>query len=409
MAMATAITGRKQLVFDWTAVDRNRRTKTGEITAPNIKIAKLLLKQQGLEVRKIRRHSSHSFRIGGRVKTRDIVFSSRQLATMIEAGIPIAQALHGVAQGNSKKALATLLNEIRHEVETGTPLSAALRKHPKHFNRLYTSLVAVGEESGTLDELMESIATYLEKMESIKRKIRAALFYPAMVILVMFVVVALLLIVVIPVFEELFRDFGAHLPILTLWVVDVSHSVRSHWMAILLGTMIGVTLLVVSYRRSGNMRHLMDRAVLRTPVFGPIIRKAVIARITRTLGTMFGAGVPIINSLDTVSQAAGNRLYGQALEQIREEVATGRTLESTMSETGLFPGMVLQMVKTGEESGELERMLNKIAEFYEDEVDNAVSTISSLVEPILIVILGIVVGIIVIAMYLPIFKMAAVF
>lgn len=405
--MATAT--KKEPVFDWTATDKNRRKKTGEIAAPNLQIAKLLLRQQGLEVKKIRKQSNVGFSLGNRVKTKDIVFATRQMATMIEAGIPIAQSMQGIAQGHNKRAVTELLNEIRHDVESGATLSSALRKHPKHFNRLYTSLVAVGEESGTLDELMENIATYLEKIEGIKSKIRAALFYPAMVIIVAIVVVVLLLIVVIPVFEDLFKGFGADLPTLTQWVVNVSHSVQDHWVMMLLITMLTVTFLTFSYKRSEKAQLSLDRLILRIPIFGPILRKAIIARISRTLATMFGAGVPIIDSLQTVAEASGNRLYGEALGKIREEVATGRTLEATMSEAGLFPGMVLQMVRTGEETGKLELMLNKVADFYESEVDNAVATISSLIEPMLIVFLGVVVGIIVVAMYLPIFKMAAVF
>jgi type IV pilus assembly protein PilC len=349
------------------------------------------------------------FSFGTTVKVKDVVFMTRQLATMIEAGIPIAQSLRGIGLGHEKPGVKTLLGNIRSDVEAGTNLSSALRKHPQHFNRLYTSLVTVGEQSGTLDILMNKIASYLEKIEEIKGKVRSALFYPALVIIVAVVIVAILLIVVIPEFEILFQDFGADLPSLTRWVVDLSHSVQEYWVVYLLVTMVVSTGLVFTYKRSSKMQFLLDKLVLKVPVFGPILRKAIIARVARTLATMFGAGIPLVDALETVATAAGNGVYRDGMLQIRREVSTGRSLESSMAETGLFPGMVLQMVTTGEESGELERMLDKVADFFETEVDNAVAVISSLVEPFLIIVLGIIVGTIVIAMYLPIFKMGAVF
>jgi type IV pilus assembly protein PilC len=369
----------------------------------------MLLRRQGIRVKKIRKHSRSIFSIGDTVKVRDIVFMTRQLATMIEAGIPIAQSLRGIALGHEKDSVKRLLIRIREDVETGTNLSTALRKHPAHFNRLYTALVTVGEESGTLDILMNKIATYLEKIEAIKSKVRSALFYPAMVIVVAVVIVAILLIVVIPEFESLFSDFGADLPTLTRWVVSMSHTFQEYWVFILLASMVLGTILVFSYKRSSKMQHMMDQVILRIPIFGPIIRKSIIARVSRTLATMFGAGIPLVDALETVSTAAGNQIYSNGLLKVRRDVSTGRSLEGSMSDTGLFPGMVLQMVSTGEESGELEKMLDKVAEFFENEVDNAVAVIASLVEPFLIIILGIIVGTIVIAMYLPIFKLGAVF
>ena len=372
-------------------------------------MAKVMLRRQGIRIRKLRKQPKPLFSFGNTVKVKDVVFMSRQLATMLEAGIPIAQSLRGISIGHENAAVKSLLGKIRSEVEAGTSLSAVLKRHPQHFNRLYTSLVAVGEQSGTLDGLMDKIAAYLEKIEQIKSKIRSALFYPATVIVVAIVIVAVLLIVVIPEFESLFKDFGADLPSLTRWVVDLSHSVQAYWYFYLITLMILVALAVYSYKRSPKMQLLMDKLILRVPIFGPIIRKAIIARISRTLATMFGAGIPLVDALETVSTAAGNGIYKNGILAVRAQVSTGRSLEGSMGDTKLFPGMMLQMVSTGEESGELEKMLDKVADFFENEVDNAIAVISSLVEPFLIVILGIIVGTIVVAMYLPIFKLGSVF
>ena len=407
--MAKAKTKTAPAVFAWSGIDKANRKASGELEAQNIQSARLLLRRQGVRVKKIRKRAKPMFSFGNTVKTKDIVFMTRQIATMIEAGIPIAQTLRGISLGHENAGVKELLNKIRSDVEAGTNLSGSLRKHPQHFNRLYTSLVTVGEQSGTLDILMNKIASYLEKIEEIKGKVRSALFYPALVIVVAIVIVAILLIVVIPEFETLFSDFGADLPSLTRWVVELSHSVQQNWVVYLLSTMVIGTILVFSYKRSTKMQHLLDRIILRVPVFGAIIRKSIIARISRTLATMFGAGIPLVDSLETVASAAGNGVYRDGMLAIRRDVSTGRSLEGSMTDSGLFPGMVLQMVATGEESGELERMLDKVADFYENEVDNAVAVISSLVEPFLIIVLGIIVGTIVIAMYLPIFKLGAVF
>jgi type IV pilus assembly protein PilC len=399
----------KPSTFVWNGIDKGNRKASGEIEAVNLQIAKLLLRRQGIRVKKIRKRSKSLFSLGKTVKVKDIVFFTRQLATMMEAGIPIATSLRGISVGHENAAVKTLLSSIREDVEAGTNLSSTLKKHPGHFNRLYTSLISVGEESGTLDVLMNKIASYLEKMEAIKAKIRSAMFYPALVIIVAVVIVSILLIVVIPEFESLFSDYGSDLPSLTQWVVDLSHTFQQYWFWIFLGLMVFSTFLVFSYKRSTKMQHTLDRIILHIPVFGPIIRKAIIARVSRTLATMFGAGIPLVDALETVAKAAGNRVYTRGLLEVRRDVSTGRNLEGSMSDTGLFPGMMLQMVSTGEEAGELERMLDKVAEFFENEVDNAIAIIASLVEPFLIIILGIIVGTIVIAMYLPIFKLGAVF
>jgi type IV pilus assembly protein PilC len=399
----------KPSTFVWSGIDKGNRKASGELEATNIQVARLLLRRKGIRVKKIRKRSRSLFSIGKQVKVKDIVFFTRQLATMMEAGIPIATSLRGITMGHENVAVKSLLNKVREDVEAGTALSLSLKKHPQYFNRLYISLVTVGEESGTLDILMTKIALYLEKIELIKGKIKSALFYPALVMIVAIVIVAILLIVVIPEFESLFSDYGANLPTLTRWVVNMSHTFQQYWFWFLIGTMVISTCLVFAYKRSPKMQFAMDRVVLRIPIFGPIIRKAIIARVSRTLATMFGAGIPLVESLETVASAAGNRVYTRGLLEVRRDVSTGRTLEGSMMDTGLFPGMVIQMVSTGEEAGELERMLDKVAEFFEQEVDNAIAVISSLVEPFLIIFLGIIVGTIVVAMYLPIFKLGAVF
>ena len=396
-------------VFNWSGIDKANRKASGELEAQNIQTARLLLRRQGIRVKKLRKQPKALFSFGTTVKVRDIVFMTRQLATMIEAGIPIAQALRGISIGHENKGVKDLLSKIRSDVEAGTNLSTTLKKHPEHFNRLYTSLVTVGEESGTLDLLMNKIAGYLEKIEAIKSKVKSALFYPALVVIVAVVIVAILLIVVIPEFESLFSDFGADLPSLTRWIVNLSHSVQDKWVVYLVVTMVIGVSSSYFYKRSKKMQYLMDKVILRVPVFGTIIRKSIIARIARTLATMFGAGIPLVDALDTVGTASGNAIYQAGMSAIKRDVSSDRSLEDSMGDTGLFPGMVLQMVATGEESGELERMLDKVADFFEEEVDNAVAVISSLVEPFLIIFLGIIVGTIVVAMYLPIFKLGSVF
>lgn len=396
-------------VFVWSGLDRANNNASGEIKAQNTQSARISLQRQGIRVKKLRKQAAPMFSFGNTIKIKDVVFMTRQLATMIEAGIPLAQSLRGIALGHDNAGVKKLLDSIRTDVEAGNNLSVALKKHPKYFNRLYTNLVTVGEESGALDVLMSKVAGYLEKIEAIKSKVRSALFYPVLVIMVAIVIVAVLLIVVIPEFEVLFTDFGADLPKLTRWVVNASHSVQNNWAVYLLGTVVAATALVFAYKRSPGMQNMLDRIVLRFPIFGSIIRKAIIARIARTLATMFGAGIPLVDALETVANAAGNSVYERGLLETRRDVSSGRSLGGSMSDTGQYPGMVLQMVNTGEEAGELEVMLDKVADFYENEVDNAVAVISSLVEPLLIIVLGVIVGTIVIAMYLPIFKLGSAF
>ncbi len=395
--------------YVWEGTDSKGRRVKGDNEAPNVAFVKATLRRQGIRPTKVRKKPRPLFQVKKRVKPRDISFATRQMATMISAGIPVAQSIDAIARGHDNPSMQELLTSVRQDVESGTSLSNALGRYPVHFDRLFTSLVAAGEQSGTLDQLLEKIAEYKEKIEAIKSKIKAALLYPTAVLLVAVVVITLLLIFVIPQFENLFSSFGADLPTLTRMIVDLSRWFQQYWwLAFLItaGVIVGTMFI---YRRSERMQYAVDRIMLRLPLFGVILRKATIARYARTLSTMFGAGVPLVDALESVAAATGNRVYYNGIMEVRNEVSTGRSLEAAMAQTGLFPTMVLQMVSTGEESGELELMLLKIAEFHEREVDDAVSAISSLIEPLMIVVLGLTIGTVVVAMYLPIFKMAAVF
>jgi type IV pilus assembly protein PilC len=394
--------------FVWNGIDRNGRKVTGENEAPNAAYVNAILRRQGIRPLKVRKQNKRRFRTSKKVTPKEIAVATRQLSAMISAGIPLAQAFDILSRGQDNPGMQKLMDSIRQDVESGTNLSAALGKFPVHFDALYCNLVDAGEQSGTLDALMEKIADYKEKIESIKSKIKSALFYPAAVVVVAFIVTSVLLIFVIPQFEALFKNFGGELPTLTQMVIGLSRWFQRWWYAlfgILAAVIVGSAYF---YKRSPRLQHAMDRFILRVPVVGEIIRKATIARYTRTLATMFGAGVPLVDALDAVAGAAGNRVYHDAVMEIKSDVSTGQQLAGSMEKTGLFPHMVLQMVAIGEESGELEIMLNKVADFYEQEVDDAVSALSSLLEPIIMVFLGVVIGGLVIAMYLPIFKLAAV-
>lgn len=395
--------------FVWEGTDSKGRQVKGDHEAPSVAYVKAQLRRQGIRATKVRKKPSPLFKRKKRITTGDLTFATRQLATMIAAGIPVAQAIDGIGRSHENPSMQEMLSSIRQDVESGTSLSAALARYPLHFDLLYRSLVEAGEQSGTLDILLEKVATYKEKIEAIKSKIKAAMLYPSSVLFVAVIVTALLLIFVIPQFESLFQNFGGDLPTLTRLIVDLSRWFQAYWwlfFGVLIGSIVGITYI---YKRSPRLQFAADRLLLRLPIFGPIFKKSTIARFARTLSTMFGAGVPLVDALETVANAAGNRVYTNAILDVRNEVSTGRGLAATMAYSGLFPSMVMQMVETGEESGELELMLLKIAEFYEREVDDAVTALSSLIEPVMIVILGVTVGTMVVAMYLPIFKMAAVF
>lgn len=405
MATAAGVKGIKEFVFEWEGKDKTGKTIRGEQRSGGEAAVSATLRRQGILVTKVKKRRMS----GGRsIKQRDIAIFTRQLATMMKAGVPLLQAFDIVARGAGNPKLTRLLNEIRNDVETGTSLSSAFRKHPLYFNALYCNLVEAGEAGGILEQLLDRLALYEEKTLAIKNKIKSALMYPVAVIVVAFVVLTVIMIFVIPAFKEVFKSFGADLPAPTLVVIAMSEFFVAYWY-IIFGVLIGGGYFFLeSWKRSEKMQMTMDRLLLRIPVFGDLINKSVIARWTRTLSTMFAAGVPLVEALDSVGGASGNAVYQQATEQIQKDVSTGSALTTSMQATGVFPTMVLQMAAIGEESGSLDHMLGKAAEFYEDEVDEMVKGLSSLMEPFIIVILGVLIGGIVVSMYLPIFKLGQV-
>ena len=399
----------KVFEFQWEGVNQKRVPANGDIEAPTLSQARAMLRQRGLRVTKIKRKTKPLFTSAKPVSVVDISFASRQMATMIGAGIPIAQTLRAIGKGHESASMEKLMLDLSREVESGSSLSVSLAKYPQHFNRLFTSLVEAGEESGKLDVMLERVATYNEKLEAIKSKVKSAMMYPTIVLLVSVVVTMLLLLFVIPQFETLFKTFGADLPTLTRMIVDASRWMQDYWW-IFIGVVAGFsTSFMYMYRRSEKMKFTLDRVLIKMPIFGVIFRKSALARFSRTLGIIFGAGVPLVEGMNTVGAATGNRVYQKAVSDVKNDISTGRSLESAMSATKVFPNMMLQMVASGEESGELEVMLDKVAEFYEREVDDSVDAMASIIEPVMIVFLGGIIGTMVLAMYLPIFKMAAVF
>jgi type IV pilus assembly protein PilC len=404
--MATAVSkGVKEFVFEWEGKDRGGKQVRGEIRAAGENQVKSSLRRQGVLPTKIKKRKMRS---GKSIKPRDIAIFTRQLATMMKAGVPLLQAFDIVGRGNPNASVTKLLNDVRTDVETGTSLSAAFRKYPMYFNALYCNLVEAGEAAGILESLLDRLAVYMEKTEAIKSKIKSALMYPISVVVVAFVVVAVIMIFVIPAFKSVFSSFGADLPAPTLIVIAISEVFVAYWWLIFGG--IGGTLyfFMQAWKRNEKMQKFMDRLLLKVPVFGALIEKSCIARWTRTLSTMFAAGVPLVEALDSVGGASGNSLYADATEKIQQEVSTGTSLTAAMTNANLFPTMVLQMCAIGEESGSIDHMLGKAADFYEAEVDEMVAGLSSLMEPIIIVFLGTLIGGIVVSMYLPIFKLGAV-
>lgn len=402
---ARAKSAAKEQIFEWEGKDKNGKLVRGEIRAGGEAVVNASLRRQGILVTKVKKRRTS----GGRsIKQKDIAIFTRQLATMMKAGVPLLQAFDIVARGASNPRMTKLLNDIRSDVETGTSLSAAFRKQPQHFDSLYCNLIEAGEAGGILEALLERLAIYQEKTMALKQKIKSALMYPIAVMVVAFVVLTVIMIWVIPAFKEVFRSFGADLPAPTLFVIAMSEFFVNWWYVIF-GTLFGgAYFFFQSWKRSEKMQMVMDRLLLRLPVFGSLIEKSVIARWTRTLSTMFAAGVPLVEALDSVGGASGNAVYAQATEQIQKDVSTGSALTTSMTATSVFPTMVLQMSAIGEESGSLDHMLGKAAEFYEEEVDDMVKGLSSLMEPFIIVILGVLIGGIVVSMYLPIFKLGAV-
>ena len=395
----------KVYLYTWEGKDKSGKIVKGEMRASGENIVNATLRRQGIQQAKVKKSSSGS---GKKITDQDIAFFTRQLATMMKAGVPLLQAFDIVAKGHSNPSVTRLLMEIKTEVETGSSLAQAFRKYPLYFDNLYCNLVAAGEQAGILDMLLDRLAVYKEKMMAIRGKIKKALFYPISIMVVAFVVTAVIMIFVIPQFKELFQGFGASLPAPTVIVMQMSDFFVSYWwiMAIAIGG--GGWLFMNAFRRSEKMQFAMDRLMLKAPVFGDMVRKATIARWTRTLSTMFAAGVPLVEALDSVAGAAGNRVYTIATKKIQAEVSTGSSLTVAMQNCGLFPNMVLQMCAIGEESGALDGMLGKVADFFEREVDDAVDALASLMEPMIMSVLGVLIGGLVIAMYLPIFKMGAV-
>ena len=404
--MATAkLKGTKEFVFEWQGKDRNGKPVRGETRAAGVNQVQAALRRQGVIPTKIKKRWMRS---GKSIKPKDLAIFTRQLATMMKAGVPLLQAFDIVGRGNPNPSVTRLLNDIRTDVETGTSLSAAFRKFPLYFDNLYCNLVEAGETAGILDQLLDRLAVYMEKTEAIKSKIKSALMYPISVLIVAFVVTAVIMIFVVPAFKEVFSNFGADLPAPTLAVIAISEIFVKYWWLIFGGIGGGFYFFMQAWRRNKKMQQVMDRIMLKMPIFGTLVDKSCIARWTRTLSTMFAAGVPLVEALDSVGGAAGNWVYESATIKIQQEVSTGTALTVAMTNANLFPSMVLQMCSIGEESGSLDHMLGKAADFYEAEVDDMVAGISSLMEPIIIVILGTVIGGIVVAMYLPIFKLGQV-
>jgi type IV pilus assembly protein PilC len=405
MAQAAAV-ARKDTPWVWEGTDRKGNRLKGRLLAVSENEVRADLRRQGVIPVKVRKERK-LFSSGSSITPLDIAVFSRQLATMLTAGIPLVQSFEIVGVGHEKPKMQKLILDIKSDIESGTSLHEALKKHPLYFDDLYVNLVEAGEQAGALESLLDKIATYKEKTEALKKKIKKALFYPAAVLAVAVIVTLILLIFVIPQFEALFKGFGADLPAFTRMVIDLSRFVQEQgwWMGILVGG--GIFAIGYFHKRSRAMRQFVDRMMLKIPVLGPILVKAAIARFARTLSTMFAAGVPLVEAMESVAGATGNIVYEQATLRMKDEVATGLRLQRAMENTGLFPNMVIQMIAVGEESGSLDEMAGKVADFYELEVDSAVDALSSLLEPLIMVILGVLVGGLVVAMYLPIFKLGA--
>jgi type IV pilus assembly protein PilC len=408
MAKAAQKQIEKPNVYVWEGSDKKGKRMKGEARAASMALVKADLRRQGIVPLKVKKKATSLFNTKKKITAGDIAVFSRQLATMMNAGVPLVQAFDIVGRGHENPAMQDLILAIKADVEGGTALADALAKHPLHFDDLYVNLVHAGEAAGVLETLLDKIATYKEKTESLKGKIKKALFYPAAVIIVAIIVTAVIMIFVIPQFESLFSSFGGDLPAFTKMVIALSKWMESYWWLLLAGVIAATYSFIGAWKRSRKFRHTVDKIMLQVPIIGPILNKAAIARYARTLATMFAAGVPLVEALESVAGATGNIVYSDAVLRMREDVATGQSLQLTMKQQSLFPHMVIQMVAIGEESGSLDHMLSKVADFFEEQVDNAVDALSSLLEPFIMVIIGTLVGGLVVAMYLPIFKMAAV-
>jgi type IV pilus assembly protein PilC len=406
-ATATVKAIKRDVPFTWEGKDKRGARVKGKSLAPDEAALRADLRRQGIAPSRIKKQST-TFSKGGKVNAADIAVFARQLATMLAAGIPMVQAFEIVGNGNDKPAMQKLVLGIKADIEGGTALHEALAKHPLQFDDLFVNLVQAGEQAGALESLLDKVATYKEKTEALKKKVKKALFYPAAVMVVAIIVTVILLIFVIPQFESLFKGFGADLPAFTQMVINLSRFVQDQGIFLAMVAGGAVYAFMYFHKRSRKMRQAIDRGMLKFPIIGPILNKSAIARYARTLSTMFAAGVPLVEALESVAGATGNIVYEDAVLRMRDEVATGQRLQRAMEATGLFPNMVIQMIAVGEESGSLDEMSGKVATFYEAEVDNAVDAMSSLLEPLIMAILGLLVGSLVIAMYLPIFKLGSV-
>ncbi len=401
--MAANARSSKEVIYVWEGKDKKGKVLKGEMKASSETLVSSTLRRQGISVTKLKKQSGLAKK--GKVTEKDVTLFTRQLATMMKAGVPLLQSFDIVGKGHSNPAVSKLLFDIKSDVETGSSLSAAFRKYPLHFDSLFCNLINAGEQAGILDTLLDRLATYKEKILAIKSKIKSALFYPISIVVVAFIITAVIMIFVVPAFKDLFSSFGADLPAPTLVVMAISDIFVNWWWAIFGSIGGGIWFFFYTWKRSLAMQATMDRLILKVPVFGELIRKATIARFARTLATMFSAGVPLVEALDSVAGAAGNRVYYDATKRVQSEISTGTSLTVAMQNSEVFPNMVLQMTAIGEESGALDSMLGKVADFYEAEVDDAVDALSSLMEPIIMVVLGTLIGGLVIAMYLPIFKL----
>jgi type IV pilus assembly protein PilC len=401
-----AASASKQVTYLWEGKDKKGKVIKGEMRAAGESFVNATLRRQGITVTKVKKQSAFAGK--GKITDKDITLFTRQLATMMKAGVPLLQAFDIVGKGHSNAAVAKLLGDIKADVETGSSLSTSFRKYPLYFDNLFCNLVGAGEQAGILDTLLDRLATYKEKIMAIKGKVKSALVYPTSIIVVAFIIVVIIMIFVIPAFKTLFSGFGAELPGPTLVVMAISDFFVAWWWAIFASIGGGLWFFFYTWKRSEKMQSTMDRLMLKLPILGDIIRKATIARFSRTLSTMFSAGVPLVEALDSVAGAAGNRVYYDATKRIQSEISTGTSLTVAMQNADVFPNMVLQMTAIGEESGALDSMLSKVADFFEAEVDDAVDAMSSLMEPVIMVVLGTIIGGLVVAMYMPIFKMGEV-
>jgi type IV pilus assembly protein PilC len=398
----------KQTTFIWEGKDSKGQKVKGESSGANVALVKASLRRQGIIPNKVRKKSKPLFGGGKSIKAGDIAVFSRQLATMMTSGVPLVQAFDIIGRGHENPRMQSMLISIKNDIEGGSNLSDALGKHPMQFDSLYCNLVRAGEHAGILDSILDKVATYKEKTEAIKGKIKKALFYPTAVIVVAFIITSILMIFVIPEFEKLFAGFGADLPAVTKFVINLSKTFQEWWWAIFGGIGLAIYGLIQAKKRSKKFQIFLDKYLLKVPIVGPILTKAAIARYARTLSTMFAAGVPLVEAMESVAGAVGNVVYGDAVLRMRDEVATGTQLNVSMKSSGMFPNMVVQMTAIGEEAGSMDTMLAKVADFYEEEVDNAVDGLSSLLEPLIMAILGVLIGGLVIAMYMPIFQMGKV-